>query len=70
MATLQTIIQTANLNDLDLEKYMKFLLEKVSLIRESLASEVNYSELLPWNLDKNTKSNLLIETMSIKHKKF
>jgi transposase len=70
MATIQTIIQTANLNDLDLEKYMKFLLEKISLMRDKLASEVNYSKLLPWNLDKQTKSILLIDTMSIKQKKF
>jgi hypothetical protein len=70
MATLQTIIQTANLNDLDLEKYMKFLLKKVSLMRDKLASEVNYSKLLPWNLDRQTKSNLLIDIMSIKQKKF
>ncbi|MDP0488982.1 MAG: IS66 family transposase [Pleomorphochaeta sp.] len=70
MATIQTIIQTANLNDLDLEKYMKYLLESVSLMRDSLASEANYQNLLPWNLDQKIKSELAIKTMSIKQKKF
>jgi len=70
MATLETIIHSANLNDMDIKKYMKYLLENVSLMRDSLASEANYKRLLPWNMSEETKDKLSIQTMSIKHKKF
>jgi hypothetical protein len=70
MATLETIIHSANLNDMDIKKYMKYLLENVSLMRDSLASEANYKRLLPWNMSEETKDKLSIHTMSIKHKKF
>ena len=49
---------------------MKYLLDIVSLMRDSLKSEVDYSKFLPWKLDKITRKELAVESMSIKFKKF
>jgi len=69
-ATLETIIQTANLNDLDMYDYVTYLLEEITSIRNMNAKDVDYSQFLPWNLSPGLRKEMSIQTMSMKKKPF
>ena len=69
-ATLETIIQTANLNDLNMYDYVNYLLNEMTRIRNLNAKDVDYSQFLPWNLTPELRKEMAVETMSIKKKPF
>jgi hypothetical protein len=49
LATIKTMIQTANLWDLDLYRYVTYLLEEMTNVRTLKANLVNYSRFLPFS---------------------
>ncbi|MGB4406459.1 MAG: transposase [Sphaerochaeta sp.] len=69
LATLETIIQTANLWDLNLHEYVTYLLKEVTKLRNLKANSVDYSQFLPWNLTPQLREELGVHSMSIKKKK-
>lgn len=69
MATMETIIQTAYLWDLNLHEYVTYLLKEVTKLRSLKASSVDYSQFLPWNLTPQLREDLGVHSMSIKKKK-
>jgi len=66
LATLITIIQTANLWDLNLYAYMHYLLKEITKIRPLVAATVDYSQFLPWNLTPELRQEMAVQTISIK----
>ena len=50
LAVMETIIQTANLWDLDLYGYVTYLLKEITRIRSMPEGSLDYSRFLPWNL--------------------
>jgi hypothetical protein len=68
LATMETIIQTANLWDLDLYGYVTYLLKEVTKIRTLKASSVDYSQYLPWNLTPLLREEMAVNSISIKKK--
>jgi transposase len=68
-ATLQSIIQTANLWDLDLYGYVSYLLGEMARIRSLSAGSVDYSQYLPWNLSPRLREEMAVHSISIKKKK-
>jgi hypothetical protein len=69
LATLETIIQTANLWDLNLHEYVTYLLKEVTKLRSLKANSVDYDQFLPWNLTPQLREELAVHSMSIKKKK-
>ena len=68
MATMESIIQTANLWDLDLYSYVAYLLKQVTLIRDLPIREVDFSKYLPWNLPPDLRAELSVKTITVKKK--
>ncbi len=68
LATLITIIQTANLWDLNLYAYMNYLLKEMTKIRPLVAATVDYNQFLPWNLPPELRQEMAVQTISIKKK--
>lgn len=68
-ATIQSIIQTANLWDLDLYGYVSYLLGEMARIRSLSAGSVDYSQYLPWNLSPRLREKMAVHSISIKKKK-
>lgn len=68
LATLETILQTANLWDLNLHRYITYLLKEVTKLRSLKASSVDYSQFLPWNLTSQLRQELDVHSISIKKK--
>jgi len=66
MATMESIIQTANLRDLDLYSYVAYLLKQVTLIRDLPIREVDFSKYLPWNLPPDLRAELSVKTITVK----
>lgn len=66
MATMESIIQTANLWDLNLYSYIVYLLKQVTLIRDLPIREVNFSKYLPWNLLLDLRAELSVDTIKVK----
>lgn len=66
MATMESIIQTANLWDLNLYSYMAYLLKQVTLIRDMPKQDVAYSQYLPWNLSPDLKAEMAVNTISVR----
>jgi len=66
MATMESIIQTANLWDLDLYSYVAYLLKQVTLIRDLPNREVDFSKYLPWNLPPDLRAELSVKTITVK----
>jgi len=69
LATMETIIQTANLWDLDLYGYVTYLLKEMTRIRGLAASSVDYSRFLPWNLTPDLREEMDVHSISIKKRK-
>ena len=69
LAALETIIQTANLWDLNLHEYVTYLLKEVTKLRNLKANSVDYSQFLPWNLTPQIREELAVHSMSIKKKR-
>lgn len=63
LGVLESIINTALLNDLEPYEYMEYLLKKATEFRDLPVSTVDYSQLLPWNLPQGivTKKKLIME---------
>ncbi len=70
LATLESIIQTANLWDLNMYEYINYLLKEITKIRSQVASSVDYSKFLPWNMTPELRKKMSIDTISIKKKPF
>jgi len=68
LATMETIIQTANLWDLDLYGYVAYLLREMTKIRSLSANSVDYSRFLPWNLPPDLREQMNVHSISIKKK--
>jgi hypothetical protein len=68
LAAMETIIQTANLWDLDLYGYVTYLLKEMTAIRSMAANSVDYSRFLPWNLPPGLREELSVHSISIKKK--
>lgn len=68
MATLQSIVQTANLWGLELTNYVTYLLQEVTKMRKLDAQSVDYTRLLPWNLSQKLRGELAVRTFSQKLK--
>ena len=68
LATMETIIQTANLWDLDLYGYVTYLLKEMTKIRSLSANSVDYSRFLPWNLPSDLRGQMDVHSISIKKK--
>jgi hypothetical protein len=68
MATLESIIQTANLWDLNLYDYVDYLLKQVTLIRDLPVGDVDFSKFLPWNLPPELITGMAVKTITIKKK--
>ncbi len=66
LATLESIIQTANLWDLDLYGYMDYLLKQVTRIRDLPVQAVDFTTFLPWNLPLDLKEELAVKTITVK----
>ena len=64
MATLETVIVTAAANKLDIVKYIRYLLDNISLCRHYATTENDYQSLLPWNLSPLKKKELEINILS------
>ncbi|MFA6682149.1 MAG: IS66 family transposase [Sphaerochaeta sp.] len=69
LATMETIIQTANLWDLDLYGYVTYLLREMTKLRSLKANSVDYSQFLPWNLTPKLREEMDVHSISIKKKK-
>ena len=69
-ATLETIIQTANLNDLDMYEYVTYLLGEMTRIRNLNVKDVDYKQFLPWNLTPELRKEMATETIPIKKKPY
>jgi len=56
---LLTLLQTAILNKVDPTLYLKYLLDQMAVLIESdtKAKDVDWSQYLPWNIDKKTLEN-------------
>ena len=67
-ATMESIIQTANLWDLDVYGYVTFLLKEMVKLRSLKANSVDYSQFLPWNLTPKLREEMDIHSISIKKK--
>jgi len=67
-ATLESVIQTANLWDLDLYGYVTYLLKELTNIRALPASSIDYTQFLPWNLTPELRQEMAVQTISIKKK--
>ncbi len=65
---METIIQTANLWDLDLYGYVTYLLKEMTKIRSLKANSVDYSRFLPWNLTPHLRKELDVHSISIMKK--
>ncbi|MEA4860449.1 MAG: transposase, partial [Sphaerochaeta sp.] len=68
LAAMETIIQTANLWDLDLYGYVTYLLKEMTAIRSLAANSVDYSRFLPWNLPPGLREELGVHSISIMRK--
>lgn len=68
-ATMESIIQTANLWDLDVYGYVTYLLREVTKLRSLKANSVDYSQFLPWNLTPKLREEMDVHSISIKKKK-
>ena len=68
LAVMETIIQTANLWDLDLYGYVTYLLKEVTRIRSMPEGSVDYSRFLPWNLSSELRKELEVDSISIMKK--
>jgi len=68
LATMETIIQTANLWDLDLYGYVTYLLGEMAKLREMAANSVDYSRFLPWNLTPELREEMDVHSISIMKK--
>ena len=64
MATLETVVVTAVSNNVDVVKYMNYLLDSVSLFRHIETTESDYQSLLPWNLSESKKKEISINLVS------
>jgi len=69
LATMETIIQTANLWDLDLYGYITYLLKEMTKLRSLNANSVDYSRFLPWNLTPKLREEMDVHSISIKKKR-
>ena len=69
LATMETMIQTANLWDLDLYGYVTYLLKEMTKIRSLSANSVDYSQFLPWNLTPDLREEMDVHSISIKKRK-
>lgn len=69
LATMETIIQTTNLWDLDLYGYVTYLLKKMTKLRSLNANSVDYSQFLPWNLTPKLPEEMDVHSISIKKKR-
>lgn len=67
-ATMETIIQTANLWDLDLYGYVTYLLKEMTKLRSLNANSVDYGQFLPWNMAAELREKMAMPTISIKKK--
>jgi hypothetical protein len=65
---METIIQTANLWDLDLYGYVAYLLQEITRIRSMPEAEIDYSKFLPWNLSPDLRKKLEVDSISIMKK--
>lgn len=65
MATMESIIQTANLWDLDMYSYVDYLLKQMTLIRDVAVHEIDYSKYLPWNLSPELRDEMAVNTITI-----
>ncbi len=65
MATMESIIQTANLWDLDMYSYVDYLLKQMTLIRDVEIHEIDYSNYLPWNLSPELRDEMAVNTITI-----
>jgi transposase len=68
LAVMETIIQTANLWDLDLYEYVTYLLKEITRIRSMPEGSVDYSRFLPWNLSPDLRKELEVQSISIMKK--
>jgi transposase len=68
LATMETIIQTASLWDLDLYGYVTYLLKQMITLRSLTANSVDYSRFLPWNLTPHLREELGVHSISIMKK--
>lgn len=68
LAAMETIIQTANLWDLDLYGYVTYLLKQMTAVRSMAANSVDYSRFLPWNLPPGLREELGVHSISIMKK--
>jgi transposase len=68
LATMESIIQTANLWDLNMYTYVEYLLKQVTLIRDLPARQVDYSLYLPWNLSPELREEFAVNTISVMKK--
>jgi transposase len=64
MATLETVVVTAVSNNVDVVKYMNYLLDSVSLFRHVETTDSDYQSLLPWNLSESKKKEISINLVS------
>ena len=69
LATMESILQTANLWDLVLYDYMDYLLKQVTLFRDLPANTVDFSSFLPWNLPPDLRAALAVKTITVKKKR-
>lgn len=68
LAVMETIIQTANLWDLDLYGYVTYLLKEITEIRSMPEGSIDYSRFLPWNLSPDLRKKLEVDSISIMKK--
>ena len=70
MSNLETVLQTAYLNKLNLVEYTNYLLGELTQMRDKKAKDVDYTRLLPWNLQTEMKDKINIKTiLQLKDKK-
>jgi hypothetical protein len=63
-SVIETIVQTAYLNNMKLVAYLRYLLEEMVKIREEKAKDINYAQYLPWELPEDIKKQMEIKTIS------
>ncbi|MGB4406370.1 MAG: hypothetical protein WBI82_05875 [Sphaerochaeta sp.] len=68
-ATMESIIQTANLWNPDVYGYVTFLLKEMVRLRSLKANSVDYSQFLPWNLTPKLRKEMDVHSISIKKRK-
>ena len=74
LAAIETVLQTAMLNGINVENYATYLLDELTVLNYDKGKKLDYSKYLPWNFNDEVtsqlKTNMITEVnMHVSHRK-